>query len=82
MFPLVFCQEISIRLPLSLDFWLVMAGFFVLKSTHSYRFDDGFDWIRALNSKLPVNLAKTAEAGEDRPFNSELMTAEDSRAVR
>jgi hypothetical protein len=51
LFPLVFCQEISIRLPLSLDFWLVLAGFFVVQSIHIHQSDGGFDWMCALNSK-------------------------------
>jgi hypothetical protein len=51
LFPLVFCQEISIRLPLSPDFWLVPADFFVVQSIHIRQFDGGFDSMCALNSK-------------------------------
>ena len=52
VFLLVSCQEILIQLPLSPDFWLVLAGFFVVQSIHSYRFDDGFDPIVCLKSQI------------------------------
>jgi hypothetical protein len=71
LFPRVACQEIFIRLPLSADFWLVKAGFFVVQSIHIHRVDDGFDWAWVLNSKKSGALAKKAWAGKDRPFNSD-----------
>jgi hypothetical protein len=51
LFPLVSFQEIFMRLPLPPDFWLVLAGFFIVQSKHIHRFDDGFDWMWTLNSK-------------------------------
>jgi len=44
-------QGINIRLPLSLDFWLVPDGFLDVQSIHTRRLVGGFDWMCALNSK-------------------------------
>jgi hypothetical protein len=48
VFPLVSCQKIFTRIP---DLQLVQTDFFVVQSIHIHRFDDGFDWMCALNSK-------------------------------
>ncbi len=50
--PLVSCQEIFIRLSLSLDSWFVQTGFIVVQSIHIYRFDDGFDLVAYLKPQI------------------------------
>jgi hypothetical protein len=43
VFPLVSCQEISIRSPLSPDLQLVLAGFLDVQFIHIRRFDGGLE---------------------------------------
>ena len=52
LFPLVSCQEIFIRLPLSPNFWLVLAGFLDVQFIHIRRFDSGFNLAVCLKSQM------------------------------
>jgi hypothetical protein len=58
-FPLVSHQEISIRMLVSPDLQLVLAGFLDVQSIQIHPFDGGFEWQPALNPKWSGTLPKT-----------------------